>query len=101
MAKFFIHRPVFAIVLSLVIIIAGAMSLMTLPVAQYPQISPPTVQVVLVYPGASAETVEQSIAVPVEAQINGAENLLYFSSKSNSDGSYVLTCTFAVGTDLN
>jgi len=96
MAKFFIHRPVFAIVISLVIVIAGAMSLMTLPVAQFPQISPPTVQVNIYYPGASAETVEESIATPVEQEVNGAENMIYFSSKCSSDGSYSLTCTLKV-----
>lgn len=101
MAKFFIHRPVFAIVISLVIVIAGAMSLMTLPVAQFPQISPPTVLVNIYYPGASAETVEESIATPVEQEVNGAENMIYFSSKCASDGSYALTCTFKVGTNLD
>ncbi|HOT02169.1 MAG TPA: efflux RND transporter permease subunit, partial [Acidobacteriota bacterium] len=101
MAKFFIDRPVFAIVISLVIVIAGAMSLMTLPVAQFPQISPPTVLVNIYYPGASAETVEESIATPVEQEVNGAENMIYFSSKCASDGSYALTCTFKVGTNLD
>ncbi|HQK88528.1 MAG TPA: efflux RND transporter permease subunit, partial [Acidobacteriota bacterium] len=101
MAKFFIHRPVFAIVIALVIVIAGAMSLMTLPVAQFPQISPPTVLVNIYYPGASAETVEESIATPVEQEVNGAENMIYFSSKCASDGSYALTCTFKVGTNLD
>jgi len=101
MAKFFIHRPVFAIVLSLIIIIAGGISIFTLPIAQYPPISPPTVEVEINYPGASAETVEQSIATNVEAEVNGAENMIYMSSKSSSDGRYVLTCTFTVGTNLD
>ena len=101
MAKFFIHRPVFAIVISLIIMIAGGVSLGTLPIAQYPQISPPTVEVEINYPGANAETVEQSIATNVEAEVNGAENMIYMSSKSSSDGRYVLTCTFKVGANLD
>ena len=101
MATFFIHRPVFAIVVSLIILIAGGISILTLPVAQYPQISPPTVEVEINYPGANAETVEQSIATNVEAEVNGAENMIYMSSKSSSDGRYVLTCTFKVGTNLD
>src|SRR4051795_7345774 len=101
MAKFFIHRPVFAIVISLIILIAGGIGIGTLPVAQYPQISPPTVEVEINYPGANAETVEQSIATNVEAEVNGAENMLYMSSKSSSDGRYVLTCTFKVGANLD
>lgn len=101
MAKFFIHRPVFAIVVSLIILIAGGISIGTLPIAQYPQISPPTVEVEINYPGANAETVEQSIATNVEAEVNGAENMIYMSSKSSSDGRYVLTCTFKVGANLD
>jgi multidrug efflux pump subunit AcrB len=101
MAKFFIHRPVFAIVISLILLIAGGISIMTLPIAQYPQISPPTVEVEINYPGANAETVEQSVATNVEAEVNGAENMIYMSSKSSSDGRYVLTCTFNVGTNLD
>ena len=101
MAAFFIHRPVFAIVISLIILIAGGISISTLPVAQYPPISPPTVEVEINYPGANAETVEQSIATNVEAEVNGAENMIYMSSKSSSDGRYVLTCTFKVGANLD
>ena len=101
MAKFFIHRPVFAIVISLIILIAGGLGIFTLPIAQYPQISPPTVEVEINYPGANAETVEQSIATNVEAEVNGAENMIYMSSKSSSDGRYVLTCTFKVGANLD
>ncbi len=101
MARFFIHRPVFAIVISLIILIAGGISIFVLPVAQYPQISPPTVEVEINYPGANAETVEQSIATNVEAEVNGAENMIYMSSKSSSDGRYVLTCTFKVGANLD
>jgi HAE1 family hydrophobic/amphiphilic exporter-1/multidrug efflux pump len=101
MAKFFIHRPVFAMVISLIILIAGAISISSLPIAQYPPISPPTVEVEINYPGASAETVEQSVATNVEAEVNGAENMIYMSSKSSSDGRYVLTCTFKVGSNLD
>ena len=101
MAKFFIHRPVFAIVISLLILITGGLGIFTLPIAQYPQISPPTVEVEINYPGANAETVEQSIATNVEAEVNGAENMIYMSSKSSSDGRYVLTCTFKVGANLD
>src|SRR6516164_10260951 len=101
MSTFFIHRPVFAIVISLIILIAGGLSISKLPIAQYPPISPPTVEVEINYPGANAETVEQSIATNVEAEVNGAENMIYMSSKSSSDGRYVLTCTFRVGTNLD
>jgi len=101
MAKLFIHRPVFAIVISLLILIAGGISIGTLPIAQYPPISPPTVEVEINYPGANSETVEQSIATNVEAEVNGAENMIYMSSKSSSDGRYVLTCTFKVGSNLD
>src|ERR1043166_1051254 len=101
MAKFFIHRPVFAMVISLIILIAGGLSIGSLPIAQYPPISPPTVEVEINYPGANSETVEQSIATNVEAEVNGAENMIYMSSKSSSDGRYVLTCTFKVGSNLD
>jgi HAE1 family hydrophobic/amphiphilic exporter-1/multidrug efflux pump len=100
MARFFLHRPVLAIVLSLAILIAGAMALKNLPVAQYPQISPPTVTVSATYPGANAAVVEQAVAIPIEQQINGTPNMLYMSSNSFGDGSYSLTCTFQSGTNL-
>lgn len=99
MARFFIHRPVFAIVISLVILIAGGLSIFTLPIAQFPDITPPTIQVQVNYPGANAQTVEQSIAIPLEQQINGADHMIYMSSTSTSDGRYNLTCSFDVGTD--
>jgi HAE1 family hydrophobic/amphiphilic exporter-1/multidrug efflux pump len=100
-ARFFIHRPVFAIVISLVILIAGGLSILSLPIAQYPQISPPTVTVTAYYTGADARTVEESVASVVERQVNGAENMMYMSSKSSNDGRMLLTITFRVGTDLN
>ncbi len=101
LAKFFIHRPVFAIVLSIVILIVGALAMVTLPVAQYPQISPPTVSIEAIYLGANAAVVEQSVAIPIEQAVNGADNMIYMASKSTNDGRYSLTCTFKVGTDLN
>ena len=101
MARFFIHRPVLAIVLSLVILIAGTLAMLSLPIAQYPQISPPTVTVGAVYPGANAAVVEQAVAIPLEQQINGAIGMVYMSSTSTNDGRYSLTCTFEVGTDLD
>ncbi|MCL5773025.1 MAG: multidrug efflux RND transporter permease subunit [Firmicutes bacterium] len=99
MARFFIHHPVFAVVIALVIIIAGGLSALVLPVAQFPEITPPTIQVAVNYPGANASTVEQSIAIPLESQINGADHMIYMSSNSTSDGHYSLTCSFAVGTN--
>jgi len=100
-ASFFIHRPVFAIVISLVIIIVGALAIVSLPIAQYPQISPPTVSVKATYVGASAQVVEESVAIPIEQQVNGVENMSFMSSRCMNDGSYTLTCTFEVGTDLD
>lgn len=100
MSKFFIHRPIFAIVISLVIIIAGALSIMSLPIDQFPEITPPTIYVTAAYPGADAKTVEQSIAIPIEQQVNGVDNMIYMESTS-TDGSYSLVCTFLVGTDID
>ncbi len=101
MAKFFIHRPVLAIVVSLVILIAGTLSVFTLPIAQYPQVTPPTVQVTATYTGANSQTVEQTVAAPIEQQVNGAENMIYMQSYSTNDGRYTLNCTFKVGTNLD
>ena len=101
MVKYFIHRPIFAIVIALVIIIAGTVAIFTLPIAQYPPISPPTITVETFYVGASARVVEENVAVPIEQEVNGAENMIYMSSSSTSDGRYALTCTFAVGTDID
>lgn len=100
-SHFFIRRPIFAMVISLVIVLAGAVAFFLLPVAEFPQITPPTVQITASYPGANAATVEQSVAIPIEESVNGAENMLYMSSRSTNDGLYSLTCTFAVGTDSN
>jgi hydrophobe/amphiphile efflux-1 (HAE1) family protein len=100
-ANFFIHRRVFAIVISIVITLIGALAIFSLPIARYPQITPPTVQVETTYAGASAEVVEQSVATAIEAEVNGAENMIYMTSRSSSDGRYVLTCTFEVGTNID
>lgn len=96
---FFINRPKFALVISIVIMIAGAIALNAIPVNQFPEITPPQVQVTTSYPGASAEVVEESVAAIIEAEVNGVEDMLYMSSTSGNDGSYSLTVTFAVGTD--
>lgn len=101
MAHFFIHRPVFAIVVSLILLIAGGVSLSVLPIAQYPQITPPMIQVEVNYPGASAETLESSIASNIEQAVNGAEHMIYMSSKCSSDGRYVLQVVFEVGTNID
>jgi len=100
-SKFFIERPIFANVIALITVMIGLIFLYLLPVAQYPQIVPPTIQVTTRYPGASAEVVAATIGVPVEQAVNGVEGSIYMSSTSSSDGSYALTVTFDVGTDLN
>ncbi|EPR40499.1 transporter, hydrophobe/amphiphile efflux-1 (HAE1) family [Desulfovibrio sp. X2] len=100
-SKFFIERPILANVLAIVIMLIGVVSLFELPVAQYPDITPPTVTVSAVYPGASASVVADTVAAPIEQQVNGVEGMLYMSSKSANDGSYTLTVTFDVGTDLD
>ncbi|HUE13099.1 MAG TPA: efflux RND transporter permease subunit, partial [Planctomycetaceae bacterium] len=98
---FFIDRPIFATVLSIIIVLAGGVSFLSLPVALYPEIAPPTIQVMASYPGANAQIVQDTVAAPIEQQVNGVENMLYMSSQSTNDGAYTLTVTFNLDTDLN
>ncbi len=100
-SRFFINRPVFAAVLSIVVVLAGAITLFNLPVSQYPDIQPPTVTVQASYPGASARVVAESVGAPIEQQVNGVAGMIYMSSSSTSDGNYALTITFETGTDLD
>ncbi len=100
-SKFFIERPIFATVLSLLLLVAGGVSIFVLPIDQYPSITPPTVQVTAVYPGANAETIAQTVGIPIEQQVNGVDGMLYMSSTSSSSGTYSLTVTFEVGTDID
>ncbi len=100
-SHFFIDRPIFAAVLSIVIIIVGVVALSQLPIAQYPDVAPPTVQVTANYPGANAVTVAETVATPIELEINGVERMLYMSSKCTNDGQMMLDVTFELGTDLD
>ncbi len=101
MARFFIDRPIFAAVISIIITLAGGVAVTTLPVAQYPEITPPTVQVSCFYPGASANVVAETVAAPIEQQVVGVERMLYMSSQCTNDGGYNLTVTFEVGMNLD
>ena len=101
MSKFFIEHPVLANVLAIVLVVLGAVSLYRLPVSEYPNVVPPTVQVTTSYPGASADTVKNTIALPIENQVNGVDKMLYMMSTSAPDGTYILTVTFEIGTDPN
>src|SRR6185437_14208602 len=100
-SKFFIERPVLANVLAIVMVLLGAVALYALPIAQYPNVVPPTVSVTTRYPGASASTVLNTVALPIEQQVNGVEGMIYMQSTSAADGTYALTVTFEIGTDLN
>ena len=100
-SKFFINRPIFATVLAILMVLAGVVSLEVLPVAQFPDITPPSVQVSAVYPGASAETVARTVGTVIEEQVNGVDGMIYMSSTSSSSGAYTLTVTFEVGTDID
>jgi len=100
-SKFFIERPVLANVLAIVLVLIGGVALYTLPVSQYPNVVPPTVQVTTRYPGASAQTVVDTVALPIELQVNGVDKMIYMQSTSASDGTYTLTVTFEIGTDLD
>jgi multidrug efflux pump len=99
--RFFVDRPIFATVLSVILTLAGGVAAFTLPVSQYPEIAPPTVEVAAVFPGANATIVSDTIAAPIEQQVNGVEDMMYLSSQCTNDGGYTLTVTFKPGTDLN
>ena len=98
-SRFFIERPVLANVIALVVVLVGLVALFQLPSAQYPNVVPPTVQVTTRYPGASARTLVDSVALPIEQNVNGVENMIYMQSTSADDGTYTLAVTFAIGTN--
>ena len=98
-SKYFIDRPRFAVVISIIMVLIGLLAIFVLPVSQYPQITPPQIVVSTNYPGASAQVVVDTVAIPIENQINGVEDMLYMSSTSNDEGNYKLTITFNIGTD--
>src|SRR6185436_18337857 len=101
LSRFFIDRPVFAMVIAVLITLAGGIAAFALPVAQYPDISPPTVTISTTYPGASAETIAATVAAPIEEQLSGAEGMIYYNSNSGSDSTLAITATFEVGTDVD
>src|SRR5690606_29407615 len=98
-SKFFVDRPIFAGVISLLIFIAGAIAMLMLPISEYPEVAPPSVVVNAAYPGANPAVVAETVATPLEEQLAGTENMLYMASQANTDGRLTLTATFAIGTD--
>jgi multidrug efflux pump subunit AcrB len=98
---FFVDRPIFASVISIVLMIVGGVALLALPIAQYPDIAPPTIVVAATYPGANAETIAETVAAPIEQEINGVEGMIYMTSQATGDGALSITVTFAPGTDLD
>src|SRR5512141_172852 len=100
-SRFFIERPIFASVIAIVIALAGIIASRILPVAQYPEIAPPTVGISATYPGASAETLAKTVAAPIEEQLSGVENMIYFNSSAAADGTVAITATFEVGTNVD
>src|SRR5580704_13563291 len=99
-SRFFIDRPIFATVVSIIITLTGMIALLYMPIAQYPRITPPGVAITISYPGASAQEVADTVGAPIEQQVNGIDGMLYMSSQSGNDGSYTLTVTFDIGTDI-
>src|SRR5205823_5283560 len=100
-ARFFVDRPIFATVISVVITLAGLVAVFMLPIAQYPEVTPPTVQVTAYYPGANAQTVRDTVAAPIEEQVSGVEGMMYMSSRCTNDGAYSLTVTFKLHTNAD
>jgi multidrug efflux pump len=99
MSRFFIDRPIFAWVLALIVMLVGGLAILKLPVNQYPDIAPPAISIQVTYPGASAQTVQDTVVQVIEQQLNGIDNLRYVSSESNSDGTMAITVTFNQGTN--